>query len=631
MKFDLTILKNRAVKYPLLAILLLSGLVYLKTISVKITEAKIKKPDGTISKISNPYKAKSTGKKHYTYFVKIRSGINQQKQFNIRVIDIINRMTLNGNDISFTEFMKKYKIKKMNEWYYGIFISLPLKKGINTLEIKSFDIGYHYGFSIHSKLTSVDLLILFLLWGIPALLLLLKLFWRIFPFLQSLRHKPKYWNLPVIIIIAGILIRLVFLLSTSSFYFAHDHKDHLRYLEFTSDYFEVPSITMNREFPQQPLYYLISGTIIRIQQELGLSFQQAIRGLQFVSLTFSILFLLYSYKFLRILTKDRRKISVALGFLAFTPSFIYLSVRVSNDLMIMMWGAIICWQFAVFWKKMNTKNFIKLTVFMALAFFTKITAALFPLVLLFFLLRKLWIYWKSDLPEQNNSRKAVIRMTTALVITFSLLGSLAVLRSYIPSHKTLHFVRSGKYKGQVIKNIDLSYFASFRLDKLLEQGSSHIFYRDRSVQESFFTFQYGTMMFGEFNYNFVQNGRSRPRSFKFTMIIIYLLGSVLVAGLISFILFKKHQPLFLRIMGITVLINLGLIVFFLFRYPSYCNTDFRYYAAVFPVFAAMIAFGIDYLTKRFPRSEKFLYRTVNSLYTVQFLWLIWISVLFHRL
>lgn len=621
--------KNR--RYLIAAGAVLAGLLYLHCISVKVTRLTLTGPDGKQQTVAHPFRAKSTGVKTYTYNADITAKIARTVRFNITAIDTIESLAINGVPYDLNDIKTKYRRKELNEWYYGILLDIPLQSGRNVLQIISRDKGHFFGMHIKPKLTAFNFTIIFLLCGIPVLLLFIKLALILLPRLQSWIHAPKRWNIALIILILGILIRLLYTLSRPPYFFEHDLSDHIHYLEFTSQNFEAPQVTLGREFPQQPLYYLLGGAFLRLETALGMTWQQALRGMQFVSVLLSAAMLFFSYRFLQALTRKRAVIATALGFLAFTPSLVYMAARISNDVLMTMWGALICWRFALFWKDYSFKNFTAVTGLMLLAFFTKITAGLFPLVLLLLLVRKFWISQKSGMKLNHPAQKKTVLMATALILIFSFAGGLAVLRSYQPTHGSLHFVRSGQYQGQIIRNMDVTYFASFRLDKLLSQGSSHIFDRDKTIQESFFTFQYGTMMFGEFDYNHVQKSKKRPRSFKLFMSIIYLLGTVYVAGIAAFILFKRHQSVILRTLAVSVLINLLLIIFFAFRYPSYCNTDFRYYAAVFPILAAMAAFGIDFLGKRFPRSKKLLTRTTVGLQSLQFVWLCWLCLLLGRL
>ncbi len=64
-----------------------------------------------------------------------------------------------------------------------------------------------------------------------------------------------------------------------------------------------------------------------------------------------------------------------------------------------------------------------------------------------------------------------------------------------------YFVNSAKFPRQTIENLNSEYLFSFNFLELLKQGFSYLFGADE-VRFSLPTYQFGTMLFGEFDYRY---------------------------------------------------------------------------------------------------------------------------------
>jgi hypothetical protein len=152
-------------------------------------------------------------------------------------------------------------------------------------------------------------------------------------------------------------------------------------------------------------------------------------------------------------------------------------------------------------------------------------------------------------------------------------------------------VNSTKFPKQTIENLDSGYFFSFHLMDLLKQGYSYVFGVD-SIRYSFPTYQYGTMIFGEFDYKFFID---RTGFILVVMKSILALGVIYIIGSIGYITHLFKESLINRVLFAVLVINLILILKFVISYPSICNTDFRYFVSSFMIFGYIFAKGLKYL------------------------------------
>ena len=214
---------------------------------------------------------------------------------------------------------------------------------------------------------------------------------------------------------------------------------------------------------------------------------------------------------------------------------------------------------------------------------TKISAA--PMeVLLFTLL--LIAYVKME----ESERKQVSRAIYLFGLTGMFLLGFTLLRVYMPGEGALHMVNSsGHFPNQSIEALNLEYFGTFHITSLINTGYSYIFGED-AIRFSFLTYQYGTMLFGEFDYMYFLQ---KSPSLHLVMQAVLLFALLFPLGLLSFIVQLYRLPLLHKLLFATLLFNLLLILKFIFDYPSLCHTDFRFFVPSFLLLAYMFSKGLE--------------------------------------
>ncbi len=411
--------------------------------------------------------------------------------------------------------------------------------------------------------------------------------------------KIKEINLPLIVLLMGLIIRLFYQEKYSVMLFQHDWQGHIEMIKYLADTWTIPLPNKGLEFPQQPLYYVVTAGIYSFSTSLGSSEKMALEYIGYFSFFCSALFLIYGYKFISLLTTNRSVKTISMIFLALTPSIVYISARINNDSMAMALSAISLYYIVKSYQSHFSSSFFMALLFTSLLFLTKISTL--SIELLFFAL--LLLSYKNSLNQENTQLKQkiyIFGLTGMFLLTYTL------WRVYLPLDNSFHMVNSsGAYPGQILPPLDLHYFGTFNLFALVEQSYSYVFGED-SVRYSFLTYQYGTMLFGEFDYTFFINKAPYMREIMQT---ILLLGVLFMLGFLTFIFQLYKASSFKKILFATLLINFLLIVKFMFDFPSVCNTDFRYFVPSFLLFAYMFAKGIDYF-KHF----KIVSKIINALF-----------------
>ena len=518
----------------------------------------------------------------------------QQAQFTLTIKSHVNQnikldMMVKNVDILSFECNNKHHFFKTGEkkWFETgeQEVITKIHKGFNNCKIKSSD-NDGDNIVVKQKMMFIDYCILFILLGIPAFHVIFKIFLWLLRLIKNKRTHIKFdttslW-LPLILFL-GIVIRVAYMEKYGIVTFQHDWQAHIELIKYMANHWTLPMPTKGLEFPQQPLYYMVTGGIYGALSQMGLSEEGALYGIGYFSLFCSFVFLYYSYKFSTLVLESQWARIVAMLFLSLTPTIVYAAVRINNDTLVMALSAFSLYYIVKSYYSHFAESFWPALAGVSLLFMTKLSAA--PIEILFFSL----LLYKYLVIQVNQIKNIQQRIYWFGIVGVFLLG-FTLLRVYSPLDNTLHMViSSGDYADQEIKELDFSYFGSFYIIPLLRTGYSYVFGED-SIRHSFLTYQYGTMFFGEFNYNeFFGN----YASVRWTMQGVLFFGLIYLLGLFSFVAQLNALSFLKKMLFFGLLINFIIILKYAITYPSVCNTDFRYFAASFPILAFVFAQGLS--------------------------------------
>jgi len=478
--------------------------------------------------------------------------------------------------------------KEHDYFYHGDeFISIPLKAGENHCR------GWAIQSQFKQKLTYTNFLILSILVAIPLFTLIFSIFMKLLEKInlpqfnsreKEIKEEEGSRNIYYAIwatLLLGVAIRILYFEKFGIYNFQHDWHGHIEFIKYMAENWSLPMPPKGLEYPQQPLYYMITGGLYNLFQLFGFNSNDALYGIGIFSLLCSLLFLWYSYRLLSLLTHQSWVKLLAMIFLSLTPSLVYLSARINNDSLIILLAVMTLYYIVKSYNSAFKKDFYLALFMVTLLFLTKISSASFEI--LFFLL--LIVVYKRTPTQESRRAIYLFGLVGLLLLSFTL------LRVYMPIDNHFHLVNSAKFPKQTLEELNFGYFATFHLFELVQVGYSYVFGED-AIRHSFLTYQYGTMLFGEFDYTDFIN---RAHQLSPIMRTILISGLIFPIGLILFFTQLHRESTLNKLLTLTLLINFILVLKFIFDYPSICNTDFRYYVPSFVIIGFFMAQGVNRL------------------------------------
>lgn len=567
-------------------ILLLLGIVYYYLIQVSIHDLKpIDKLENTFSftvkSHINHHIDLHIGSQVYMYKISKLSCKEEEISFNNKIVhwfereggEEVARFNINkGENICYAEVEQKNILSPERLSY----LSTPI---------------------IKQKITSLNFFILFALIGLPLLSFIFHFFIYV---LQKIKNKldtqaviehdspntinSKYTIFIFSILIIAVLLRIFYYQKFSVYYFQHDWQGHIEFFKYLSMHETLPLPSQGLQFPQQPLYYFLTSKFYDFLMYTGIGSKNIIHSIGYFSLLSSFIFLYYAYKFFTLISKNIWVIIIATLFISFTPSLVYISARINNDVLVMSLSAFSLYYLIKSYQLHFTKYFYITLLGISLLFMTKISAA--GLEILFFSL--LLIVYIQEKNTKNIQAKLFIFSGVGIFLL-----SYTLWRVYLPIEGTFHFVNSsGYYQNQHIPSLDTSFFTYFNLQQLFSWEVIDSYTKDTALY-TFPNHQYRTMLIGEFNYTeYLQNTKILEIIIK----ILFFLGFIYLIGFFSYLHYLWKTKGVHRLLFSILVLNLILILKFVFTYPSICNTDFRYFVPSFLIIAYIFAQGIVHIS-----------------------------------
>lgn len=178
-----------------------------------------------------------------------------------------------------------------------------------------------------------------------------------------------------LLLLAGIALRLVYVMGTPYFVRSFDYWGHADDLDYVARHLRLPPAGANWEAFQAPLYYLLAGGVTRIMESLGMPEDQRYALWQGLSLLESIGVLLVGRAVASLLYPEDRDSRLGMvAVLAVAPPLVFNAARVSNDglltLLEFSWLAILL----RYWRRPRMVTWAWLAVVLGLALVTKASA-----------------------------------------------------------------------------------------------------------------------------------------------------------------------------------------------------------------------------------------------------------------
>lgn len=481
----------------------------------------------------------------------------------------------------------------------------------------------HKKFAINSIICTVICLILcaLSLWylkglfssKIRAVYIFISLFALIFLLYVYLvfTKKATLENTIAILFLLGFLIRLTYVLSTSMYERQHDfygfygeevlydtnadgHGGYISYLFYNN--FKLPNFdpTLRDQFYHPPLHYFICALWWKIQTLVGISNNYAQENIQTLTLFYSCVCMILTYKTLKILNVEGVAQILAFSIIAFHPTFIIFSASLNNDILSVtfMLASFYC---ALRWyKSQKLKDILLCGLFVGLGMLSKLSAYMICIPIAVIFLAK--FFADSKLYGETCIKKYVINFGLFFVVCapIALFWSFRNLINYdVP----LAFVQklpedSFQYLGNY-STLERLFLIAPKENlgnlSIYEQwiSSGDRLYNEINPMVSLLK----TSMFGEFiNGYYIPAINGFSHALFFSNLVIAFSGVVSLVIMIINAIKYKEIVLFRFTLAVFFASMLIFYYIFCFTYPHHCTMNIRYVSPL--IFVGAITIGI---------------------------------------
>jgi hypothetical protein len=314
-----------------------------------------------------------------TLHARIPVAINRfsPRKYLVKPDDCIEQFTINGVIVD-------PAIAKFCDYEEGHILDLAryIRDGVNVFEFTIHDDGGMGGINVTPasndpvQIGAYTAFILLLLWYAVTLV--------------GHFHIPRDRRLLAGVFIGGMLLRVLYVLSTPFRTRSYDVGGHLEYIDHIVKHWSIPLASNGWEYHQPPLYYWLSAMWVHLNKLIGRAPDIVYNDLQTASLFFSVGALFVSLWIARLLfpKKSPQKYGDAL-FLVLVgvlPALVMFSSRVTNDALYHFLAFLGLALLLSWWKNGRMRDWYLAILVLILGSLTKISAAgLFPVALICFL------------------------------------------------------------------------------------------------------------------------------------------------------------------------------------------------------------------------------------------------------
>jgi hypothetical protein len=288
---------------------------------IELPVASIYAPTGNVLKTQLPYMDEHPSKNSdYILIFRLNANWLTPSVYKLTAYDSIQEIHVNGNVIPLDHALIAGDLKNH---HLGIHINLGqyLHPGINMIQIRVH--SSHLRIGLNLERSGLDFTTALIATALAlSFLLLLGLILK-----RTELTKGAVW-----ILLGSLAVRFLYLYYTGPFERQHDIGGHIEYILYLVRDHALPASSACWQCYQPPLYYILASFIYSIFSPLR--GYLALRELQMFSVLLSFVFLLISHGIIRRVFPRKEKLQhLTLGLIAFWPSLVIHSARISNDVL----------------------------------------------------------------------------------------------------------------------------------------------------------------------------------------------------------------------------------------------------------------------------------------------------------
>lgn len=394
----------------------------------------------------------------------------------------------------------------------------------------------------------------------------------------------------VVIFVLGYLLRLAYVLYTEYYVRQHDVgffgdvSGHAAYIEYYyNNFISLPDFDVRTiwQFYHPPLHHIVSAAFMHILNFLGVSYQNSQESLQMLTLFYSAITMLVSYKLFKEIGFKGKGLIIAFALVAFHPTFIVLSGSINNDPLsiLFMLGAL---YYTVRWYSKSTySNIIKIALCVGLGMFTKLSVWMVAPAIAF-----IFLYALIKNKNQLGFKKYIMQFSTFGVVCVPI-GMFWSVRNYLLFKVPFSYV-------PLLSPDNYQYIGYHSASKRLFDFSLSQF---KSVYDMWGTpyYEYNptvgllkTSMFGEWI-----NNADFPQITVVGVLLFWLgvaIAVLSVIGLVFAIIKRKDKSPVFWFLILTGVVIFVMYYWFCLQYPFTCTQNIRYAAPLIPLSAMSIGY-----------------------------------------
>lgn len=200
-------------------------------------------------------------------------------------------------------------------------------------------------------------------------------------------------------ILLGIFLRCGYVLLSGLYDRQHDagvytgmgtdfiNPGHIGYIEYIYKFHKLPDLNPYELFAyyHPPLHHILSCIWLKLNIGLGVAEELAFENLQILTLFYSCLCMIVTWKILKVLEIRGNGLYIGLAFMVFHPATIVMAGSVNNDMLTILFMCLIILESLKWVRVKNLADLIRLALCIGFGMITKLNSAVLaiPLALLF--------------------------------------------------------------------------------------------------------------------------------------------------------------------------------------------------------------------------------------------------------
>lgn len=405
-------------------------------------------------------------------------------------------------------------------------------------------------------------------------------------------------NVILLIAASAFLIRLAYIMFFTIAEHQHDvaalgkGSGHIGYIEYLYANGHLPDydVRETNQFYHSPFHHILAAVWVKFQVLMGISYESAFENIQILTLFYSTLCFIISYKIFRQLNLNGRGLIFAFAVAAFNPTFIIMSGSINNDILsiTLFLGAVLN---TLKWYKNRTfKNIIAIALCIGLGMFTKLSVWMVaPAVAFVFI----FVFFK----HLKDFKKYLLQFLVFGIICVPI-GLFWSVRNLVRFGVPLTFVQklsedSKQYIGNIGTTQRLFDFGLYQFENV---GDQFTMYGGKYNEFNPLVALFKTSAFDE-----MIDTKHYYAIAGFNTILFW---AVVAVGLIGFaammyLFVKKISELAVPtkiFIGLLYFVMLGSYYIFCFQFPHVCTENIRYAVPLIVIGAYFVGLAIQHLS-----------------------------------